>query len=172
MSSSEPRKRSSAASTSADFVAPGRLAASANRAAMCFGEINANSGFHGMRLAETRRERPPLVLQTNHVSIGSFLIDMDERISCMLRRCNPELRFNLGLRISATPAPALDGAQEVFDLSIECRRLFQIDARGRCWGRSKGPHWEARISASGWFRGSATSSSPTASNTGIVIPER
>ena len=35
--------------------------------------------------------------------------------------------INLCSRKSVTPAAALDSAQEAFDLSIECRRLFQID---------------------------------------------
>ena len=35
--------------------------------------------------------------------------------------------INLCSRKSVTPAAALDSAQEAFDLSIECRLLFQID---------------------------------------------
>src|SRR6266478_3454951 len=43
------------------------------------------------------------------------------------RRYNPRLGSISVLGKSVTPAAALDSAQEVFDLSIECRRLFQID---------------------------------------------
>ncbi len=37
------------------------------------------------------------------------------------------MRGNLRSWKSATPAAALDGAQEVFDLCIECGWLFQVD---------------------------------------------
>src|SRR6478735_3122428 len=35
--------------------------------------------------------------------------------------------INLSSRKSPAPAGALDSAQKTFDLSIECRRLFQIN---------------------------------------------
>ena len=67
------------------------------------------------------------MVQTNHVSIGSFLIDSDERIVSTCASIQSQAWINLGSRKSVTPAAALDSAQEAFDLSIECRRLFQID---------------------------------------------
>src|SRR5438552_18413239 len=45
--------------------------------------------------------------------------------TCALRQS--QAWINLGILKSVTPAAALDSAQEAFDLSIECRRLFQID---------------------------------------------
>ncbi len=67
------------------------------------------------------------MVQTNHVGIGCFLIDLDERMvsTCASRQsqtCN-----NLSPRKSAAPAAALDSAQEAFDLDIESRSLLQID---------------------------------------------
>src|SRR4249920_2468723 len=85
-----------------------------------FGEINADSGFHegsaGMQL------KASFVVQTNHVSIGSFLIDSDERIVSTCASTPSQAWINLGSRKSVTPAAALDSAQEAFDLSIGCRR--------------------------------------------------
>ena len=66
-------------------------------------------------------------MQTNHVGTGCFLIGLDERIVAT-RAWRPSQAWkHLGSRKSVTPATALDSAQEAFDLSIECRRLFQID---------------------------------------------
>jgi len=67
------------------------------------------------------------VVQTNHVSIGCFLFDLDGRIALRCASTASEVRDNLRSWKSATPAAALDGAQEVFDLCIECGWLFQID---------------------------------------------
>ncbi len=89
-----------------------------------FGEINANSGFHE-DLART--QRPSFVVQTNHVSIGCFVIDLDGRIVSTRASTPSQVRNKLGSWKSATPAAALDGAQEVFDLGVECGWLFQID---------------------------------------------
>src|SRR5260221_8073252 len=79
------------------------------------------------RISLERNLTTSSAVQTNHVCTGCFLIDLDERMvsTCTSTRflaCN-----NLSPRKSVTPAATLDGAQEVFDLSIECRRLFQID---------------------------------------------
>jgi hypothetical protein len=89
-----------------------------------FGEINANSGSHE-DLART--QRPSFVVQTNHVSIGCFVIDLDGRIVSTRASTPSQVRNKLGSWKSATPAAALDGAQEVFDLGVECGWLFQID---------------------------------------------
>src|SRR5713101_8943186 len=67
------------------------------------------------------------VVQTNHVSIGCFGIDLDGRIVSTRVSTPSQVRGNLRSWKSATPAAALDGAQEVFDLCIEGDRLFQID---------------------------------------------
>src|SRR5216683_3542904 len=67
------------------------------------------------------------VVQTNHVSIGCFVIDLDGRIGSTRVSTPSQVRGNLRSWKSATPAAALDGAQEVFDLCIEGDRLFQID---------------------------------------------
>src|SRR6266851_5606556 len=88
------------------------------------GEINANSGFHE-DLART--QRPSFVVQTNHVSIGCFVIDLDGRIVSTRVSTPSQARGNLGSLKSATPAAALDSAQKVLDLCIECGWLFQID---------------------------------------------
>src|SRR5229473_1264851 len=88
------------------------------------GEINANSGFHE-DLART--QRPSFVVQTNHVSIGCFVIDLDGRIVSTRASTPSQVRIKLGSWKSATPAAALDGAQEGFDLCIEGERLLQID---------------------------------------------
>ena len=66
-------------------------------------------------------------MQTNHVGIGCFGIDLDGRIVSTRASTPSEARNNLGSRKSATPATTLDGVQEVFDLGIEGERLFQID---------------------------------------------
>src|SRR5216684_5381572 len=89
-----------------------------------FGEINADSGFHE-DLART--QRPSFLVQTNHVSIGCFVIDLDGRIVSTRASTPFQVMNKLGSWKSATPAAALDGAQEVFDLCIECGWLFQID---------------------------------------------
>src|SRR5258707_772753 len=67
------------------------------------------------------------VVQTNHVSIGCFVIDLDGRTGSTCASTPFRARGNLGSWKSATPAAALDGAREVFDLRIECGWLFQID---------------------------------------------
>src|SRR5216684_1713525 len=67
------------------------------------------------------------VVQTNHVSIGCFVIDLDGRTGSTCASTPFQVRGNLGSWKSATPAAALDGAQEVFDLCVECCWLLQID---------------------------------------------
>src|SRR6266852_1392055 len=88
------------------------------------GEITANSEF---REDLARTQRPSFVVQTNHVSIGCFVIDLDGRIVSTRASTPSQVRIKLGSWKSATPAAALDGAQEVFDLCIELCWLFQID---------------------------------------------
>src|SRR5450432_2948735 len=78
------------------------------------------------RLA-VRATRGSLVVQTNHAGIGCFGIDLDGRIVSTRASAPSQVRGNLRSWKSATPASTLDGAQEVFDLGIECRWLFQID---------------------------------------------
>ena len=67
------------------------------------------------------------MVQTNHAGISCFGIDLDGRIVSTRVSTPSQVRGNLRPWKSATPAAALDGTQEVFDLGIECRRLFQID---------------------------------------------
>jgi hypothetical protein len=67
------------------------------------------------------------VVQTNHAGIGCFGIDLDGRIVSTRASTPSQVRIKLGSWKSATPAAALNGAQKVFDLGIECCRLFQID---------------------------------------------
>src|SRR6266481_8511254 len=71
--------------------------------------------------------RPSAAVQTNHVGIGRFVIDLDGRIVSTRASTLSQVRDNLSSWKSATPAAALDEAQEVFDLCIEGERLFQID---------------------------------------------
>src|SRR6266850_1678846 len=80
-----------------------------------------------MGVSLERNSRPSCVVQTNHVSIGSFLIDSDERIVSTCASIQSQAWINLGSGKSVTPAAALDSAQEVFDLCIELCWLFQID---------------------------------------------
>ena len=68
------------------------------------------------------------MVQTNQVSIGCFGIDLDGRIVSTHASTPSQVRRNLRAWKSATPAATLDGAQEIFDLGIECCRLFQIDS--------------------------------------------
>ena len=67
------------------------------------------------------------MVQTNHVGIGCFGIDLDGRIVPTCSSTPSQVRDNLSSWKSATPAATLDSAQEVFDLGIEYCRLFQID---------------------------------------------
>ena len=67
------------------------------------------------------------MVQTNHAGIGCFVIDLDGRIVSTRVSTPSQVRDNLRSRKSATPAATLDGAQEIFDLCIECGWLFQID---------------------------------------------
>jgi|SRR6266850_4520247 len=55
------------------------------------------------------------------------MTDLDKRVVSTSASIQSKAWINLGSRKSATPAAALDSAQEAFDLGIECRRLFQID---------------------------------------------
>src|SRR5258708_26652011 len=71
--------------------------------------------------------RGSLAVQTNHAGISCFGIDLDGRIVSTPVSTPSQVRGNLRSWKSATPAAALDGAQEVFDLCIEYCRLFQID---------------------------------------------
>lgn len=66
-------------------------------------------------------------MQTNHAGIGCFGIDLGGRIVSTRVSTPSQVRVNFRSWKSVTPAAALDSAQEAFDLSIECRRLFQID---------------------------------------------
>ena len=66
-------------------------------------------------------------MQTNHAGISCFGIDLDGRIVATRVPTPSQVRGNLRSWKSATPAAALDGAQEVFDLCIELYWLFQID---------------------------------------------
>lgn len=96
-----------------------------------FAEINANSGFHGRLTIDATRG--PLSAQTNHVRVGYFLIDVDERSVSTCASAQSQAWINLNPSMSTTPAPALDGAQEAFDLLVECGRFFQIDRMAGIW---------------------------------------
>ena len=74
-----------------------------------------------------RATRGSLVVQTNHAGISCFGIDLDGRIVSTCASTPSQVRANLRSWKSATPAATLDGVQEVFDLGIEGKRLFQID---------------------------------------------
>src|SRR5712664_2547681 len=81
-----------------------------------------------MRISLECNPRRSFVVQTNHVSIGSFLTDLDKRVVSTSASIQSKAWINLGSRKSATPATTLGGAQKIFDLGIECCRLFQIDS--------------------------------------------
>ena len=53
------------------------------------------------------------MVQTNHVSIGSFLTDLDKRVVSTSASIQSKAWINLGPRKSATPTATLDGVQEV-----------------------------------------------------------
>jgi hypothetical protein len=84
------------------------------------------------------------VVQTNHVGISCFGIDLDGRIVSTRASTPSQARGNLRSWKSATPAATLDGDQEVFDLCIEYERLFHIDGVAD-WDRSRDPRWEESI---------------------------
>ena len=67
------------------------------------------------------------MVQTNHVGIGCFGIDLDGRIVPTCSSTPSQVRDNLSSWKSATPAATLDSAEKVFDLCIKGERLFQID---------------------------------------------
>src|SRR5712664_1327339 len=98
-----------------------------------------------MRISLECNPRRSFVVQTNHVSIGSFLTDLDKRVVSTSASIQSKAWINLGSRKSATPAATLDGAQEVFDLGIERRWLFQIDGVA---GMGADP--QARVGKSGF----------------------
>ena len=85
------------------------------------------------------------MVQTNHVSIGRFVIDLDGRIVPTRASTPSQMRGNLRSWKSATPAATLDSAQDVFDLGIEGERLFQIDGVA-----SVGADPQARVGKSGF----------------------
>ena len=113
---------------------------------------------------------PSFVVQTNHAGISCFGIDLDGRIVSTRVSTPSQVRGNLRSWKSATPAAALDGAQEVFDPCIERCWLFQIDGVA---GIGTDPQTRVGKSRFEHQIGSRqrTSSSPTASNTGTVISE-
>ena len=87
------------------------------------------------------------MVQPNHSGIGCFGIDLDGRIVSTRVSTPSQVRGNLRSWKSAAPAAAFDSAQEVFDLCIECRWLFQIDGVAgigtdpqTCVGKSRFEH--------------------------------
>jgi hypothetical protein len=87
-----------------------------------FGEIDANPRLHEED-SRSMDEGPLFWMPASRVRPGIFWIDVTKRRFPTTEPPQSAAR----VCISLPPATALDGAQEGFDLGIECRGFFEID---------------------------------------------
>jgi len=84
-------------------------------------------------------------MQRDDISVAPLLTDMDWSVDVWLVFKAESPARGLRRRIKTAPASALDGAQEGFEMGVECCRLFEIDGVAGVRRYPEAGIWQGRL---------------------------